>query len=98
MESEEGVTTIPQSPARNSPHPIAAYAPPTPMEPKVESQEAQYDEELLLKWDDHHKSFFELAEDLCHQVKYISSMADHQALRLIQLSWTQYPGYQLCST
>jgi hypothetical protein len=39
------------------------------MEPKVESQEPQYDEELLLKWDDHHKSFFELAEDLCHQVK-----------------------------
>ena len=25
------------------------------------------DEELLLKWDDHHKSFFELAEDLCHR-------------------------------
>ena len=38
------------------------------MEPKPESQDPQYDEELLLKWDDHHKSFFELAEDLCHQV------------------------------
>ena len=25
------------------------------------------EEELLLKWDDHHKSFFELAEDLCHR-------------------------------
>ena len=69
MDSEEGLTAIPRSPARNSPHPIAAYAPPAPMEPKVESQEPQYDEELLLKWDDHHKSFFELAEDLCHQVR-----------------------------
>jgi hypothetical protein len=40
------------------------------MDPKVESQDpSQYDEELLLKWDDHHKSFFELAEDLCHQVR-----------------------------
>ena len=29
------------------------------------------DEELLLKWDDHHKSFFELAEDLCHQELFI---------------------------
>jgi len=35
-------------------------------EPKVE-----YEEELLLKWDDHHKSFFELAEDLCHQEQFI---------------------------
>ena len=25
------------------------------------------EEELLLKWDDHLKSFFELAEDLCHR-------------------------------
>ncbi len=30
--------------------------------------ESEMEEELLLKWDDHHKSFFELAEDLCHQV------------------------------
>lgn len=29
------------------------------------------EEELLLKWDDHHKSFFELAEDLCHQELFI---------------------------
>jgi len=35
-------------------------------EPKVE-----YEEELLLKWDDHHKSFFEAAEDLCHQEQFI---------------------------
>jgi hypothetical protein len=31
----------------------------------------EYEEELLLKWDDHHKSFFELAEDLCHQEQFI---------------------------
>ena len=36
------------------------------VEPKVE-----YEEELLLKWDDHHKSFFEAAEDLCHQEQFI---------------------------
>jgi len=72
MESEDLRTAIPPSPARNSPHPLAAYVPPpAPMEPKVESQEPQYDEELLLKWDDHHKSFFELAEDLCHQVQWL---------------------------
>ena len=35
-------------------------------EPKIE-----YEEELLLKWDDHHKSFFEAAEDLCHQEQFI---------------------------
>jgi len=35
-------------------------------DPKVE-----YEEELLLKWDDHHKSFFEAAEDLCHQEQFI---------------------------
>ena len=38
------------------------------------------EEELLLKWDDHHKSFFELAEDLCHQEQFIDvtlSCGDH---------------------
>ena len=38
-------------------------------DPKVE-----YEEELLLKWDDHHKSFFELAEDLCHQEQFIGKI------------------------
>ena len=87
MESEEGLTTstttaIPSShsPPRDSPLALASYgAPSTPMEPKVESQgEPQYDEELLLKWDDHHKSFFELAEDLCHQVRLKSKQTDNE--------------------
>ena len=25
----------------------------------------------MLRWEDHHKSFFELAEDLCHQEQFI---------------------------
>ena len=36
-----------------------------------EEAKVEYEEELLLKWDDHHKSFFELAEDLCHQEQFI---------------------------
>lgn len=38
------------------------------------------EEELLLKWDDHHRSFFELAEDLCHQEQFVDvtlSCGDH---------------------
>jgi len=34
----------------------------------TESDEA---EDLMLRWEDHHKSFFELAEDLCHQEQFI---------------------------
>jgi len=34
----------------------------------MESEEA---DDLMLRWDDHHKSFFELAEDLCHQEQFI---------------------------
>jgi len=36
-----------------------------------EGDDDDLEEELLLKWDDHHKSFFELAEDLCHQEQFI---------------------------
>ena len=39
--------------------------------PSEEEAKVEYEEELLLKWDDHHKSFFELAEDLCHQEQFI---------------------------
>ncbi len=46
--------------------------PQTPLSAQeVKSEEGELEEELLLKWDDHHKSFFELAEDLCHQVGLI---------------------------
>ena len=34
----------------------------------------------MLRWEDHHKSFFELAEDLCHQEQFIDvtiSCGDH---------------------
>lgn len=46
----------------------------------VKSETESMEEELLLKWDDHHKSFFELAEDLCHQEQFIDvtlSCGDH---------------------
>ena len=71
-----GVKTIPMSPVeRGPPSPsmgTGGGGQPPPgttvitAEPKVE-----YEEELLLKWDDHHKSFFEAAEDLCHQEQFI---------------------------
>lgn len=51
--------------------PLAAYDQPSAMSSKVEPDDVAFDDELLLKWDDHHKSFFELAEDLCHQVTSI---------------------------
>lgn len=63
---------IPQPPSNSegpesSTTPNVIVATPTaPDEPKIE-----YEEELLLKWDDHHKSFFEAAEDLCHQEQFI---------------------------
>ncbi len=50
---------------------LVAYDQPSNMSSKVEPEDVAFDDELLLKWDDHHKSFFELAEDLCHQVKQI---------------------------
>ena len=37
-------------------------------------------QDLMLRWEDHHKSFFELAEDLCHQEQFIDvtiSCGDH---------------------
>ena len=47
---------------RNEDPPVA------PVQPSSEvKSEGDLEEELLLKWDDHHRSFFELAEDLCHQ-------------------------------
>jgi hypothetical protein len=49
--------------------PHVVYDQPTAMSSKVEPEDIAYEDELLLKWDDHHKSFFELAEDLCHQVR-----------------------------
>jgi hypothetical protein len=60
-------------------HPSAASplnggtSPPThpPPHMDVKSETESMEEELLLKWDDHHKSFFELAEDLCHQEQFI---------------------------
>ena len=48
--------------------------------PSQEESKIEYEEELLLKWDDHHKSFFEAAEDLCHQEQFIDvtlSCGDH---------------------
>ena len=69
-----GVKTIPLSPVGGPPSPSMGTGGGQPppgttvitAEPKVE-----YEEELLLKWDDHHKSFFEAAEDLCHQEQFI---------------------------
>ena len=64
----------PPSTTEDTPSPRMEESDPAPLpqtssniiEPKIE-----YEEELLLKWDDHHKSFFELAEDLCHQEQFI---------------------------
>ena len=42
--------------------------------------ESDETDDLMLRWDDHHKSFFELAEDLCHQEQFIDvtiSCGDH---------------------
>ena len=50
--------------------------PPAPT-PTTESDET---DDLMLRWEDHHKSFFELAEDLCHQEQFIDvtiSCGDH---------------------
>lgn len=33
--------------------------------------ESDETDDLMLRWEDHHKSFFELAEDLCHQEQFI---------------------------
>lgn len=38
---------------------------------EVKSEGEETVEELLLKWDDHHRSFFELAEELCHSEQFI---------------------------
>jgi len=71
--STSGPTGIPMSPVQAVSPPattVITAAPSTGpdhvLEPKIE-----YEEELLLKWDDHHKSFFEAAEDLCHQEQFI---------------------------
>jgi len=51
-------------------HPAATPAP-------TESDDT---DDLMLRWEDHHKSFFELAEDLCHQEQFIDvtiSCGDH---------------------
>jgi len=51
--------------------------PPTPTESSTEDMQG---EDLMLRWEDHHKSFFELAEDLCHQEQFIDvtiSCGDH---------------------
>jgi len=51
--------------------------PGTPTESSTEDLPA---EDLMLRWEDHHKSFFELAEDLCHQEQFIDvtiSCGDH---------------------
>lgn len=59
-------TSVEEEPSMPSTRLIEASTSNEILEPKSE-----YEEELLLKWDDHHKSFFELAEDLCHQEQFI---------------------------
>lgn len=68
--------TVTQGVAGDTPPPQTTPPPPTSSTvlPVVVDQlpnKVEYEEELLLKWDDHHKSFFELAEDLCHQEQFI---------------------------
>ena len=79
--SEEGEPTPPPAPAEQAPTPpssatLGSNGPPAgttviTATPSEEEAKVEYEEELLLKWDDHHKSFFELAEDLCHQEQFI---------------------------
>merc|ERR1719412_257035 len=50
----------------------APPAPPAPATPaSTANTESDEPDDLMLRWEDHHKSFFELAEDLCHQEQFI---------------------------
>jgi len=52
----------------------------TPQSATPAPTESDDAEDLMLRWEDHHKSFFELAEDLCHQEQFIDvtiSCGDH---------------------
>jgi len=72
MTSEE--VQLPSQSALSAPAPLPAHSQtPAP----TESDDA---DDLMLRWEDHHKSFFELAEDLCHQEQFIDvtiSCGDH---------------------
>jgi hypothetical protein len=63
-------------------NPHLAAVPPLSVKSSTPAPTDQSDEtdDLMLRWEDHHKSFFELAEDLCHQEQFIDvtlSCGDH---------------------
>jgi len=58
----------------------SALAPPSTKSETPAPTESDETDDLMLRWEDHHKSFFELAEDLCHQEQFIDvtiSCGDH---------------------
>lgn len=76
MSSEEA--QLPSQSALSASLPCSA-PPPAHSETPAPTESDDTDD-LMLRWEDHHKSFFELAEDLCHQEQFIDvtiSCGDH---------------------
>jgi len=60
--------------------PVISAVTPAPTESSHTTAGDEGLDDLMLKWEDHHKSFFELAEDLCHSEQFIDvtiSCGDH---------------------
>jgi len=58
----------------------SVLAPPSTKSETPAPTECDETDDLMVRWEDHHKSFFELAEDLCHQEQFIDvtiSCGDH---------------------
>ena len=75
QEEDEGMEATSEVPPNVAPSPSSTPLGGTVIQASgAPDPKAEYEEELLLKWDDHHKSFFELAEDLCHQEQFIGKI------------------------
>ena len=80
-ETMEAATASVVPPPNNvAPSPSSTPIGGTVIQASVTDPKVEYEEELLLKWDDHHKSFFELAEDLCHQEQFIGEIFYYKVL------------------